>query len=100
MAVFECKNCRFRFQGEAASKCPRCDSTEVAEYAARGHGRPPAAADAGKPGERPDQSHPPRVVREGKEGWMDFHNQQASGCPECGGSQFELNWKRKEKTGG
>ncbi len=101
MTVFECRNCRFRFQAEEASKCPRCDSTEVAEYAAGGHRRTAAATApvaGSKAGEQPATHPSPKIVREGKEGWMDFHNQQAASCPECGGTQFDLNWKRKEKT--
>lgn len=37
-------------------------------------------------------------VMSGKPGWQEFHSSQIKACPDCGGADFDLNWKRKEKT--
>ncbi len=89
MTIFECKSCRFRFQSSESKKCPRCDSQEVFEYVSRSQTE----------SSNPTNPSTSKVIREGKEGWRDFHNNsQTSTCPECGGTNFDLNWKRKEKT--
>lgn len=93
MTIFECKNCRFRFQSEEPKKCPRCDSEEVFNYMSRSE---QTDTNRSSSSTTSSTSH---VIREGKDGWKDFHNNsKSSTCPECGGTEFDLNWKRKEKT--
>jgi DNA-directed RNA polymerase subunit RPC12/RpoP len=87
--TFLCSNCRFQFEGtEGTVICPRCSSKRIA-----------ALKTAGAPihsGEK--KFHSPYVYRDGKDGWKDFHSSDIKQCTECGGTDFELNWKRKEKT--
>ncbi|MBI3588526.1 hypothetical protein HY095_04990 [Candidatus Micrarchaeota archaeon] len=95
MAVYSCSNCNFRFAANEAKKCPRCDSTDIREFQQRGKEEPQPGAPAGHHAPRP----PSRLVYgDGKGAWRSFHSQQASVCPNCGGKEFELNYKRKEKT--
>ena len=79
MTTFSCIECRFRFEAAAASSCPRCGSASIEEFKPRG-------------------VVGPHVIRDGKDGWVDFHSQQSKLCPHCGGAEFDLNYKRKEKV--
>ncbi|OIO26417.1 hypothetical protein AUJ14_01840 [Candidatus Micrarchaeota archaeon CG1_02_55_22] len=96
MRVFRCSNCNFRFQAEEADKCPRCSSIDVAAF---GKDIAQDTNTPRTPGAPAPTGDKPRVFREGKAGWRDFHTQDSSrACPECGGAEFTLDYKRKEKT--
>ena len=103
MTVFSCSNCAFRFEADELKPCPRCASADVIEFRQSRHERGgvtvvredrPVPA-TGAPGTKP---HTPMHYREGKAGWQDFHNQQAMACPNCGGTEFDRDAKRKEKV--
>ena len=80
MVAYSCNECRFRFEvATKATTCPRCGSASVAVYENRGA----VGSDS---------------LKSGKEGWRDFHNQQQKTCPRCNGTEFDLNYKRKEKV--
>ncbi|GEM_PF-1068421 len=62
----------------------------------------------GQPGAKPAATEQPRVYStsgsmvygDTKDAWKSYHSNPsggASGCPHCGGTAFELNYKRKEK---
>ncbi len=102
MTVFSCSNCGFRFEGAGAKSCPRCASAEVSEFRQSRHERGGVTVVRE---ERPvieggpaNPHHKLVHYREGKEGWRDFHNQQATACPNCGGTEFDRDAKRKEKV--
>ena len=90
-----CTNCHLAFDADDDSKveaCPRCNSRKLRKEFVRKEGTP-------------QQGFKPRVysssgIVEGdtKQAWKSFHNQQSSGCSRCGGTEFEMNFKRKEKV--
>ncbi|MEK6953873.1 MAG: hypothetical protein AABX01_02625 [Candidatus Micrarchaeota archaeon] len=43
-------------------------------------------------------SHQSNIGRDGKEGWRDFHKSEVRVCQDCGGTEFDFNWKRKERS--
>ncbi len=99
MTVFSCSNCGFRFEGETTKACPRCASADVSEFRQSRHERGGVTVVRE---ERPvaEGEKPPKLMhyREGKAGWQDFHNQPAGACPNCGGTEFDRDAKRKEKV--
>lgn len=78
MTAYSCSDCRFRFEAASPAACPRCGSVEIGEFKSGFGGA--------------------KVIRDGKDGWQDFHSQRQVACPNCGGRDFELNYKRKERT--
>ncbi len=116
-----CKRCSIEFEGDStAIPCPRCSVREVVEKQLPKHktqSAETAPASSGLTGSGSSSSssqvpvsaaqpaQPRRFVygaqlNDTKESWMKFHN--ASGdvqaCPGCGEKEFELDWKRREKT--
>ena len=117
-----CKRCSIEFQGDSSAiPCPRCSAREVVEKQLPKHKSvetslslsshavsAPTAITTLLPSTSqpsPHSTEPRRFVygsplNDTKESWMKFHN--ASGdvqaCPGCGEKEFELDWKRREKT--
>ncbi len=104
-----CKNCRLEFKTDdnsRVSRCSRCDSDKLEFTRDPLPETIPAATPAGtaKPG---TESSPKvystsgaMVYGDTKDAWKSYHSNPgggASGCPHCGGSAFEFNYKRKEK---
>jgi hypothetical protein len=66
----------------------------------------PVVAPAGPGGPAGGQSraprsykfYEPRVFGETKEAWKSFHAAEVKQCTKCGGTDFRLDWKHKEKT--
>ncbi len=93
---FVCSNCRFKFEVVDAQVCPRCTSKRIERVLEKKE----EAVEGGKPGalgaSKPFiYSH--RVLGESKDSWKSFYSQEMTVCPECGGKEFEFNWKHKEK---
>lgn len=107
---FHCDNCRFDFSSDGSTPiCPRCSSKSVHQIRLRHEEAHPSASTVGvESGAQPatqtsaSQKAPvsggPRVFGTGKQAWMASQSFEQKGCPDCGGVDFDLNWKRKEKT--
>ena len=93
MMKVTCLNCRLFFNADDDSKveqCPRCSSRNLKKEFEKKEG----AAAAFKPRV---YSSSGMVHGDTKEAWRSFHNQGVSQC-KCGSTEFELNFKRKEKV--
>lgn len=90
---FVCSNCRLEFEGSDSTViCPRCSSKRIEK---QGKGK---QTEQGFKEEKNKGFRSPYVYRDGKEGWRDFHSQDTKTCPDCGGTDFDFNWKHKEKV--
>ncbi|MFH1750809.1 MAG: hypothetical protein ABH863_03970 [Candidatus Micrarchaeota archaeon] len=107
---YECENCKLQFETEEPQICPRCSSRKIrrafekkkfdekaGSKGAGGHSTGPAGSGA-HAGGKVAYSHQSFIGREGKEGWRDFHKSEVRQCADCGGTEFEFNWKRKERS--
>jgi RNA polymerase subunit RPABC4/transcription elongation factor Spt4 len=94
---YECENCKLQFDSEDPQICPRCSSKKIRRAFDKKKFDNKTPGQVTHLGERVAHSHQSIVGREGKEGWRDFHSTQTKGCFECGGIDFEFNWKHKEK---
>ncbi|HLC47524.1 MAG TPA: hypothetical protein VJI13_00480 [Candidatus Norongarragalinales archaeon] len=121
---YECENCKLNFDTEEPQNCPRCSSRKIRRAydkkkfderggpASGGHGshaggragplpsisQPSGpAGGSGSTGDKVAYSHQSFIGREGKEGWRDFHKSEVRQCADCGGLEFEFNWKHKER---
>ena len=93
MAKFICSNCKLKFEAAEAAVCPRCTSKRIGRLVEKTVEKPAgSAAAAGKP-----HVYSSQILGESKDSWKSFHSQEVAACPECGGKEFELNWKHKEK---
>lgn len=96
-----CANCKYRFEGgEDMAACPRCTSRRVSVVEER---LPEPAAAAPTAEEKPHvprsyKFYDPRVYGETKEAWKSFHAAEVKACTKCGGADFRLDWKHKEKV--
>ncbi len=93
-----CKNCKLEFTTDDSSKltrCPRCSAGKDKLDLQR------------DPLEAPKTSADPKkvvysssgiVYGDTKEAWKSFHRVESKACPKCGGTDFERDFKRKEKT--
>ncbi|MFH1056891.1 MAG: hypothetical protein V1717_03800 [Candidatus Micrarchaeota archaeon] len=88
-----CLNCHFRF--ERGTYCPRCNSHKIRELEfkekeapAPGQERKPLVFD--KSGQR--------IFGDTKDAWKSFHSSVQTACPNCGGTDFGMDHKHKEKT--
>jgi DNA-directed RNA polymerase subunit RPC12/RpoP len=114
---YECENCKLQFETEEPQNCPRCSSRKIrrayekkkfdgrsgssgsatsgptgsAHSAGSGHSGPST-------GPKVAYSHQSFIGREGKEGWRDFHKSEVRQCADCGSTEFEFNWKHKERS--
>jgi len=86
-------SCGFRFEAADKKNCPRCSSAEVSSFSNRRDENVPSSSEA--PHRAPTSFGP---LKSGKEGWKSFHSNEMVVCPDCSGKEFDLNWKRKEKT--
>ncbi len=96
MMKYECENCKLQFDSDDPQICPRCSSRRIKRAIERKKFDDKAAS-GGPLKERTAFSHQSFIGRDGKEGWRDFHKTDVRGCADCGGTDFELNWKHKEK---
>ncbi len=93
---YTCENCNLPFEAEDALNCPRCSSRKIKRVFEK---KPATITVPGTAApERLAYSHVNMAGREGKEGWKDFHKSDVKACIECGGLDFDLNWKHKEKV--
>lgn len=114
-----CKNCRLEFKADdrsRVSRCPRCDSDRLditrdplpdAPIANKPGDVQVGATTAGQTGAKPASSDSPKVYStsgtvvygDTKDAWKSYHSNPSggAGCPHCGGTSFEFNYKRKEK---
>lgn len=114
-----CKNCRLEFKADdrsRVSRCPRCDSdrlditrdplpvvpienkpsdTQVGATPTTGASKPALGHEAPKV----YSSGGSVVYGDTKDAWKSYHSNPTggTGCPHCGGTAFEFNYKRKEK---
>lgn len=94
---YSCENCSLQWEAEDAVICPRCSSRKVG----RAFEKKKFAEDKPQFTERRERvaySHQSFAARDGKEGWKDFHKSEIRACMECGSTDFDLNWKHKEKV--
>ncbi len=100
MPVFSCSNCGFRFTTEEKKNCPRCSSGDTHEFKQSRHERGGVAVVSAERPAGPEgvARHKPVHYRGGKGGWVDFHSQQTNVCPHCCGTEFERDYRKKEKT--
>ncbi|MFH0835889.1 MAG: hypothetical protein V1834_01890 [Candidatus Micrarchaeota archaeon] len=91
---FFCKNCKYSFYADGKRSCPRCNSHNLFETPDE---REPKKEEAGKPEAR-KYSFGKYVEGDSKQTWKEFHKAEARACPDCSGTDFELDWKHKEKT--
>lgn len=53
------------------------------------------------PGERDENAGRPQskqVVTDSKRSWKEFHSSEQKACTQCGGADFDLDFKHKEKV--
>jgi RNA polymerase subunit RPABC4/transcription elongation factor Spt4 len=88
-----------RFDADDAVICPRCSSKSIDKVfeKKRDYGDQPGQ-EREQAGPRVAYSTNRHVYSETKAGWASFHSSEMRACPDCGGADFDLNWKRKEKT--
>jgi hypothetical protein len=94
---YACENCSLHWAAEEAVICPRCSSRKVAPAVEKKKFGDAKTELTGNK-ERVAFSHQSFAARDGKEGWKDFHKSEVRACLECGGVEFDLNWKHKEKV--
>jgi len=87
---YRCSNCKLEFDAEDVLNCPRCSSKNISRVFEK------KIVQLEKKEEKKFIS--PAVIREGKEGWKSFHSQEVRVCSKCGGKDFDLDWRHKEKT--
>lgn len=91
-----CLNCHFKF--EKGAYCPRCSSHKLRELVSKEMEKP-AAADA--PQEKKtlvfDKKGQRMVYGDTKESWKSFHSQVQSECPNCKGTEFNYDYRHKQK---
>lgn len=88
-----CTNCRLSFKADDDSfvrECPRCSSTKLRKELDK---KPDAPKEF-----KPRVYNASGVVYgDTKDAWKSFHAQDVKTC-KCGSTEFDLNWKRKEKV--
>jgi DNA-directed RNA polymerase subunit RPC12/RpoP len=89
----KCNSCKNVFESEEVSPCPACSSKKVIMVVNQQASAP--EIEETKPVASALQE--PKIIRDGKEGWKDFHQSDLKACLKCGGTEFEYNWKHKEK---
>ncbi|MFH0971532.1 MAG: hypothetical protein V1835_03105 [Candidatus Micrarchaeota archaeon] len=94
---YECDNCKLLFESDDPQICPRCSSKKI-RHASERKKFDTKLATTTHQHEKVAYSHTSFVGRDGKEGWRDFHKAEVRGCADCGGIDFDLNWKHKEKV--
>lgn len=95
---YACENCSLQWEAEDAVICPRCSSRKVGKAAFEKRKFAEEKPQLTEKRERVAYSHQSFAARDGKEGWKDFHKSEIRACLECGGLEFDLNWKHKEKV--
>ena len=94
----ECENCKLSFDAEDPMNCPRCSSRKIKRsFEKKKFGEGDSSASS-SPKEKVVFSHQSFSMRDGKDGWKAFHSSEVRSCPQCAGTDFEYNWKHKEKT--
>ncbi len=97
-----CKNCNLRFDADDAVICPRCSSKnlERAFEKKKEFSGSSQVTEAKPAGGEPKVAYSTNrhAYSETKAGWASFHSSEMRACPDCGGAEFDFNWKRKEKT--
>ncbi|MFH0834964.1 MAG: hypothetical protein V1881_01330 [Candidatus Micrarchaeota archaeon] len=93
MVTFECLNCRARFEDDEPEKCPRCSSGRLRRASVQ---EPPKVAVPFT--EKKSHVRSSMVYGDTKDAWKSFHNQEVKTCLECGGAEFDMNWKKKERV--
>ena len=91
-----CVNCKLRFDADddaRISQCPRCSSKKLRFERAEVERKP---FDQSRP--RVYSSQGQVVHGDTKAAWQSFHSADVKACPKCGGTEFDMNFKRKEKT--
>lgn len=92
-----CLNCNLVFFQEKGS-CPRCNSKNIVKKTS--HDSAPEAKT-----EAPNEAKPPEkrlyssrmVYGDTKTAWQSFHSASVSKCPHCGSTEFENDFKHKQK---
>ncbi len=76
--------------------CPRCTSKRIERVAVKVKTGivGPAPSGVRLPERRVFSS---KIMGESKDSWKSFHGQELVSCPECGGVEFDFDWKHKEK---
>ncbi len=89
-----CSNCKLSFEADEDSnvrQCPRCSSKNLKFVRAE------KEFEKREP-QRRFYTSQGIVYGETKDAWKSFHQQDAKACAKCGGIDFDLNFKRREKT--
>lgn len=101
-----CANCKLKFEAvdqASVKQCPRCSSrtslrfekTDVEKKADAEAAKVIAAEAAEKPKVPATTGI---VYGDTKNAWQSFHHNESKLCPKCSGTEFELNYKRKERV--
>ena len=91
---FFCKNCKHSFYAEGKRSCPRCSSLDLYQTQ---EDKPKDEAAAKPLEKKPYWSSQKYVEGDSKQTWKDFHKTETRQCMDCGGIEFKLDWKHKEK---
>ena len=101
---WQCLNCKMRFESvEEPDVCPRCNSGHVRPFGQEApRGSPKSLlGPVEQTQERKAFVHVAggqRVFGDTKDAWKSFHSSSPSNCPKCGGTEFNRDFKHKEKT--
>ena len=94
---FFCKNCKYSFFADGKRACPRCNSHNLYQTEDDRKDK-----DEVKTEEEPKKKYSfgsaKYVEGDSKSTWKDFHKRESRECPDCGGAEFDMDWKHKEKT--
>lgn len=89
-----CLNCKLVFRG-VGSACPRCNSKNVRKNVSA---KPERKAAVAHPASDAAKRAPFRAVYgDTKNAWQSFHNTSVTQCPACGSTEFENDFKHKQK---
>ena len=93
---FSCKNCNLQFEADEAVICPRCSSRDLEKKLDKWKQGEGATDNPG--GHKVAYSTNRVAYSDTKDGWKAALSHETKVCPDCGNPEFDLNWKRREKT--
>ena len=96
MPNFSCDNCHNKFSAEDASQCPRCNSKHITLLKEKKEATEASAQPHNKPAQ--PSSRGPIIMGDTKASWAAYHASEITACPDCGSTEFDFNWKRREKS--
>jgi len=99
MNRYECQNCKFEFEAEEAVRCPRCSSQKIIlKKIIDKTLKPNIPQEGGAQEKKPFHYSSSQIYGDTKEAWKSFHSQDVKACRRCGGTDFEINFRVKEKV--